>query len=381
MSIGNGGGTSISGSKYDANGQYDLQTIYNGNYAGPFSIDPSYSETERKSGNYIKSSINNHYWYGGLSTFNFQKSDKIVVSGGLDMRYYKGEHYREIYDLLGGDYAIVADDRTQFSSVKREGDKIGYHNDGIVKWAGVFYQIEHKDNFISTFLNISASNSAYKRIDYFRKKDLVLPDTTIREALGTHLYFGEYISDTVTVNGVDYTVNSREAVAASTDWKWIIGLTVKSGSNINLDDRNNIFFKVGYISKAPRFTNIYFYDNSLFRDIKNEEVKAAELGYSYRSSIFSANLNSYYTIWENKPANGGVSILIDDETYRGNMNGMNALHQGVEVDFAYRVLHNLSLEGLVSLGDWRWTSSDTVRFLDDNNNPVIDEEGGGNCSL
>ena len=39
MSIGNGGGTSISGSNYDENGQYDLQTIYNGNYRGPFSID------------------------------------------------------------------------------------------------------------------------------------------------------------------------------------------------------------------------------------------------------------------------------------------------------------------------------------------------------
>ncbi len=375
MSIGNGGGTSISGSNYDPNGQYALQTIYNGNYAGPFSIDPSYSETERKSGNYLKSSINNHYWYGGLSTFNYQKSDKIVISGGLDMRYYKGEHYREIYDLLGGDYAIVADDRTQLSSVKREGDIIGYHNDGIVKWAGVFYQLEHKDNFISTFLNISASNSAYKRIDYFRKKDLVLPDTTIREALGTHLYFGEYISDTVRVNGVDYTVNSREAVAASTDWKWIRGLTVKSGANFNLDDRNNIFFNLGYISKAPRFNNVYYYDNSLFRDIKNEEVKAAEVGYSYRSSKFSANLNTYYTVWENKPANGGVSIMIDDETYRGNINGMDALHQGVEIDFAYRILHNFSLEGLVSLGDWRWTSSDTVRFLDDNKNPVIDEQG------
>ena len=67
------------------------------------------------------------------------------------MRYYKGEHYREIYDLLGGDYAVVADDITQFSSVKREGDKIGYHNDGIVKWVGAFYQLEHKDDFISTF--------------------------------------------------------------------------------------------------------------------------------------------------------------------------------------------------------------------------------------
>ena len=33
-------------------------------------------------------------------------SEEISISGGLDLRTYKGEHYREIYDLLGGDYAI-----------------------------------------------------------------------------------------------------------------------------------------------------------------------------------------------------------------------------------------------------------------------------------
>ena len=106
-----------------------MQTHYNANYAGPFSIDPTYSETERKSGNYLKSSINNHYWYGGLSKFNYQQSDQVEISAGLDMRYYKGEHYREIYDLLGGDYAIDTDDPTQMSSIKRQGDIIGYNND------------------------------------------------------------------------------------------------------------------------------------------------------------------------------------------------------------------------------------------------------------
>ena len=29
--------------------------------------------------------------------------------------------------------------------------------------------------------------------------------------------------------------------------------------------------------------------------------------------------------------------------------------------------------GLFSLGDWRWTSADTVRFYDDNNNPITDD--------
>ena len=31
--------------------------------------------------------------------------------------------------------------------------------------------------------------------------------------------------------------------------------------------------------------------------------------------------------------------------------------------------------GIVSIGNWKWTSSDTVRFLDDNNNPITDDFG------
>ncbi len=372
-SIGHGGGTSISGSNYDGNGQYDLQTIYDGNFAGPFSIDPTYSGTERKSGNYLKSSINNHYWYGGLSTLTYQVTEEISLAGGIDLRYYKGEHYRQIYDLLGGDYAIVNDDATQLSSVKREGDIVGYNNDGIVKWSGVFSQAEYSNGMLSAFLNISGSNSAYKRIDYFRKSDLVLADTIIKEVIGTHPYFGEIVSDTVMYNGKTYTINSEEAQVTSTKWKWLRGYTVKAGANINLDEYNNVFFNMGYISKAPRFQNVFDYDNSEFTAIKNEIVKAMEGGYSYRSSLFSANLNSYYTVWKNKPSKGITYKDQDDNIVKGNINGMNALHKGIEIDLSYKLNHKVSVEGLLSLGDWTWTSADTVRLYDENNNAILDE--------
>ncbi len=381
-SIGNGGGTSSSKNAYDMNGQTDLQNIYNANVgAGLFGIirdlDWVPDSTQYKSGDYLKSSINNHFWYGGLSTLNYQATEDISLSGGIDMRYYKGEHYREVYDLLGGNYAIVEDDATQFSKVKREGDIIGYHNDGIVKWSGVFSQVEYSNGMLSAFFNISASNSAYKRIDYFKKKDLVLPDTTLREVLGTYINYVDgsptYISDTITINGLAYTINSEQAKPASTDWKWIRGYTVKTGLNYNLDEYNNLFFNSGYISKAPRFQNIFDYDNSLFRDIKNEIVKAVEGGYSYRSSIFSANLNTYYTVWENKPSKGITYRDQDDNIIKGNINGMNALHKGIELDLAYKLNQKISLEGLISLGDWIWTSSDTVRLYDENNNPILDQ--------
>ncbi len=387
-SIGNGGGTGLSGNtnNYDNNGQYNLQEAYNINHNN---VDALYSDNENKADTYLRSSINNHYWYGGLTTLNFQKDEETKISGGLDIRYYKGEHYREVYDLLGADYALDDANGLQDSEVKREGDKVGYHNDGIVKWSGLFYQVEHSNGVLSTFCNISASNSAYKRIDYFRKKDLVLDDTTYVEVLGTsvatQLEFDDdgnltgasktMIEDTIWHDGVAYTMHSDEAKFAETDWNWFRGYTVKSGANLNLDEYNNIFFNLGYISKAPRFNNVYYYDNSLFRDIKNEKVKAAELGYSFRSSKLSANINTYYTSWENKPSNGGVTVVVDDVPYRANINGMDALHKGLEMDFAYRVLRNLSVEGLMSIGDWKWASSDTVRFLDDDNNPIFDDLG------
>ena len=387
-SIGHGGGTGLNGNtnNYDTDGQYNLQEAYNANMNN---IDVLYSNTQNKAGTYLRSSINNHFWYGALSTLNYQASDEISLSGGLDMRYYKGQHYREVYDLLGADYAIDEANGMQNSQVKKVGDIVGYHNDGIVKWSGAFSQMEYNNGMLSAFFNISGSNSAYKRIDYFKKKDLVLSDTTYKEALGTSVntvyeydnagnIIGAHktmMEDTIWHNGNFYTRDSEEAKLAETSWKWIKGYTIKTGANVNLDEFNNIFFNIGYISKAPRFNNIYDYSNQLFRDIRNEQVKAVEGGYSYRSSLFSANVNGYYTIWENKPANGGVSVMVDDVLFKANINGMNALHKGVEMDFALKINREFSIEGLLSIGDWRWTSSDTVRFLDDDNNPIVDDFG------
>ena len=388
-SIGNGGGTSIhtNSDNYNGNGQYNLQEVYNSNVS---LLDPNYSPTLNKSTNYLRSSINNHYWYGFLSTMNYDLSDQFVLSGGLDLRYYEGQHYREVYDLVGGNYAIEeGNNLNQSSQIKEVGDIVGYHNDGIVKWSGVFSQLEYTKDNVSAFLNITGSNSAYKRIDYFKKKDLVLEDTTFVEALGTrvstsYIYDEDgviigaeksMVEDTIFYNGNIYTMNSKEARFAETDWKWIRGYTFKTGLNYNIDLSNNVFFNLGYISKAPRFDNVYYYDNSEFRDIKNELVKAIEGGYSFRSSVFSANVNAYYTSWENKPSSGGVSVVIDETTYRANINGMDALHKGLEMDAAFKFNKDISLEGLVSLGNWTWQSADTVRFNDDNNQPIFDDNG------
>lgn len=372
-SLGNGGGTGmtpslVSGS-FNDNRQIDFQSIYDRNsgntresllgFTYDPSIDPLYSSTERKSTQFLRSSINNHRWFGLLSTYNYQANDEYTFSGGLDLRHYTGEHYREVYDLLGGDYYVANDNvaAQDSSAVIRKGDKFAYHNDGLVQWLGMFQQMEYKTGNWSAFVNLSFSTTSYKRIDYFRPLDLVLNDTTLVQALS----FG----DTLLIDGNEYTVNSPEARNTESKWKSIPGYTFKTGLNYNLDEFNNIFINLGYLEKAPKFNNIFDYDNQLFANIRNEEVAAIELGHSYKSNKFSSNLNLYHTQWRNKPQSG-VAVEGDDRIMY-NINGIDALHKGVELDLSFKLSEKISLEFLTSVGDWRWTSGDTIRSYDDNN--------------
>jgi iron complex outermembrane recepter protein len=354
LSIGTGGGTGLQNSTSTLpNGQIDFQSLYDANYNGNFNPD-------RISQGILRTAINNHFWYGLLSTFNYEISDEFTLSGGLDLRSYKGEHYREIYDLLGGNYYIVRPGELNKNedpqAEKKVGDKIGYNNDGIVRWGGLFGQLEYSKDKLTAFINLTISNSGYKRIDYFKPKVLELADTTLRIGYNTQIEH----------NGQTYDRNSPGLEYLESEWEWILGGTAKGGVNYNINENMNAFINLGYLSKAPRFNNVFDFENQLFRDIRNENVKAIEMGYSYYNRKMTLNLNGYYTVWENKPADSPPSYMLDDEVYRVNINGMDALHKGVELEFAYRVFDNLMYEGLLSLGDWQWTSADSARIYDDN---------------
>jgi len=381
LSVGNGGGTRLSASTQliqtgeDA-GQIDFQQIYNNN------LKQNGTPTAGK-GLILTSAINNHYWAGFLSTVDYRMSDRLRLSGGVDARYYVGEHYRIAYDMLGAEYWIdevssaVLRNRTNPENKRYEGDIISYHNDGIVKWGGLFGQAEYKLDKWNFFLNVTAAYTGYQRVDYFRKKDLVIGDTVISEAVGYSRKFnmqeGGFISvpDTFFFEGVAYTVLSPEARHATTPMHWIPGHTIKGGVNYNFTSTSNIFVNFGYLNKAPRFNNVYDFSNRLYRLIENEKVKAAEVGYSYYNRRVTLNLNAYYTVWQNKPADFTPRVTIDDVTYNVNINGVDALHKGVEMELGVRLLSGLISETVVAVGDWTWRSEDSARIVDPNTGDVL----------
>ncbi len=371
VSIGRGGGqryfNSSSSILYDENGQVAWNDIeYNNKWKTLFgntypTIDYAYDSTLLKSSQIISSSVNNHMWVGGISQFDLKVNEKWNVAGGLDYRWYKGDHYTEVVDLLGGDYFINESDLNAPTNMKRVGDKIAredtpYQNDrsGYEQWAGGFGQAEYSHGRWTAFVNFSAVVNGYRGVDYFQKRQLDLGDTVLQIGY----------NDTVIYNGQTYTRNSDGLEYSDTGWKWLAGGTIKAGANLNLTERSNLFLNLGYLNRTPQFSNVVDNNtNTFFREILNEKIYAFELGYGFRSKAISINANGYFTYWENKPFPFGVSVpnpLDPTEFVRANVNGMDALHMGVELDVAWKIHPKLTFELMASYGDWTWQSVETI---------------------
>ena len=373
LSIGQGGGQRYynSGSSiiYDENNQIDWDTIiYSNQYKTLFgttytTADALYDPVKLKSSQILSASMNNHFWVGGLSQFDYEMNEKWKFAGGLDYRYYKGTHYTEIVDLLGGEYFVNESDLNAETSMKVVGDKIARedrpyqnHRDGLVQWAGGFGQAEYSHGRWSAFANASVVSNFYKGIDYFRKRQLTVGDTTLEIGY----------ADTVMYDGQQYTRDSEGLAYNQTAWANKTGFTIKTGANFNVTESSNVFVNVGYLSRTPQFSNVI--DNTrnrIFDTLVNENIIALEAGYGFRSKKVSVNVNAYYTQWKNRPLPFGLSIPDPNdplEYISVNVPGMDALHMGVEVDAAYAINKKLTLEGMLSLGDWTWQSTETVQI-------------------
>ena len=367
-SLGKGGGTRYTNGSNNTSplrdtttGYNDVQTIYNSN---SININNSVSTTQHRSSVYLRSQNNDHNWYGGLSTLTFKINKIFTLTSGIDLRYYKGFHYDKIYNLIGGDYILDYSDKNENpflikNYARYSGDKIVRNFDATVKWGGLFLQGEYKKDKLSAFITMNGGYTGFKRVDYFKKKDIVLPDTILYTAVG--------YADSVLYNGTYYYNHSDEARYASRGFKWFPNYTFKGGANYNLNDHHNVFVNLGYMSVAPKLNNIYDANNREYKDVKNQEIESFEIGYGLKQSTFFANVNLYYTLWKNKPltrSNVGPDLL------SFNINGLNSQYTGIEFDGTYKLVKQLEVEALFSFADWTYTSASTVYLLDGNDIPL-----------
>jgi iron complex outermembrane recepter protein len=375
-SFGNGGGTAldnVNSLRDTIENKYIFDQLYttNSNF-----VDGFYSVTETKSTNFIKSRVNQHKWYGILSTINYKINNNFSSFIGLDLRSYKGIHYNKVYNLLGGDYVVdsysdanlpqptsLTDPNIQLA-MRRIGDKIERNYEGFVKWAGGFGQIEYKKDKFSAFFTTSVSQTQYQRKDYYAPRELALTDTIIKNPFQD--------GDTFLYDGLIYNKNSPEFRTSITEIIKLTGYTFKTGANYNLNRHHNVYVNLGLLKMPPRFDIVFTNTNIAIPEPKMQDVIAFELGYGVTHKKFAANVNTYYTNWKNKPISEFATIRNADGDFVYDA-ALDALHIGVELDFIYKLSKKIEIEGIVSIGDWVNKSSGSF-FLNPLDAPSIIED-------
>lgn len=322
----------------------DTATLDNGQYTTGGDLYNADGSLEEEGGyqtskNILRNSVNNHRWFGLLSTLTQDLSETLKLMVGVDARTYTGEHYREVRNLLGGDIYIesmgnAVDGVGGRSQIRSVGDKIAYDNDGKVSYGGLFGQLEYSQDKLSAFVAVTLSNTWYGKVDRYNY-----------------------------INEADQVAETQTA----------FGYNAKAGANYNINENHNIFVNAGFYSRAPYWDFVFTNRNSNslipVNEIKNEGITAFEVGYGLRNSWIALNLGAYYTLWSDKSYTDGFTDGNGDD-FTAPVLGLKATHSGVELDFEIKANKWLSVLGVASLGDWKWTNDVSAEIFDDFGNPV-----------
>lgn len=359
-SWGRGGGTGNYGAsaRRTAEGRIDFDAIVAAN-------NTANGEGMFGNGTYlIRSSMNNHNWYGLVTNFNHKLTDKLEFNVGADVRTYYGTHYRQVSDFLGlnswTESRTLRDNTHQsvgspvsntvlesigpnpwestFNSLD-ENQRIDYDNSERISYGGVFGQMEYSTNNFSVFFQGAVSSQTHQRFDRYD-------------------YLPEF-EDSEKVDNVGYNV--------------------KGGGSYKINESHVLFVNGGYYSRQPYHDNIYLnFTNQINPLTENEKILGLEAGYGFNSTYFTANLNAYRTSWKDRVKTTsrfteGIELFTTNE-------GVEQLHSGLELDFTVKPFTNFEVRGFASVGNWEYQDKvvTTVRDQDRNVQSVteVDVDGG-----
>lgn len=291
-----------------------------------------------------RGSMNNHAWYGLITNLSYDFTDNFSANIGADVRFYKGDHFRQVIDLYGlsgwsndrPDDGIVTStfDATPWSSLfnfASEDERIAYDNSENINYQGGFGQLEYATDKFSVFFQGAFSNQSYEREDRF---------------------------------GVDDEGNQ---ITTKSDKLSKTGFNLKGGISYTIDEghgAHKIFFNGGYYSRQPYLDNIFdarrnHITELLNPEVDNEIIRSAEAGYFFKVKGFKAHFNAYVTDWSNRTLsssgtsdNGTPDDDTDDFDTTTLQRKVRQYHSGAELDLSYKVTSSLKIKAFVSAGSW-----------------------------
>lgn len=305
----------------------------------------------------------------------------LTVNGGLSYKWNRTEYYKILDDLLGGDYYVnidqfaerdfaayptmIQNDLDYFlkngaAQTLKEGDKYGYDYYAHVRRAEAWASGRF------TFGGLEATVAGRLGYSKFWREGL------LRKGLFPGLddngnpftYEGNVITKYDQIDGRPITSKGES------DKKDFLTGSGKLNLSYFIRGGHRIYADAAYITDAPTFNQAFISPrtrNTIMPDLKTIKTLTADINYAYRNSGYDFRITGFYT--SIKDQTDVMSFYDDSQNSFTNfaMSGIDERHIGVELGFKVPTpVPNLSVQGVLSYGQYIYTSNPTMYQTFDN---------------
>ena len=283
------------------------------------------------------------------SNYQYQANDQWSIDGGLSYQQQQISVYKQVDDLLGGDYYVNVDkfavrdsvgnleaqqnNLDNPSEILREGDRFGYDYESHIQKSRLWLQTRYSARQLDAFVALDLSHTRFWREGNFRTGRF--PDNSV----------------------------GKSATQSFTNYG------VKTGLTYKISGRHYLYANGAYLTRAPFFRNSYVSPRTrdqVLPGLQSETIYGGEAGYLLRSPGVKARVTGYLNRFEDQVR---IIRFYNDFTRAfGNyvLSGSDRRHAGLELALEVKLSPEITLNGVAAIGQYLFANNPTGSIYLDN---------------
>ena len=311
----------------------------------------------------------------------------FTLTGGLNYKWNRTEYYKQIDDLLGGDYyvnidsfaerdyaatpAMVQNDLDYYFShgntaqVLKVGDKYGYDYYANVRKAGLWANGAFDLGAFKANVAVQAGYETFWREGLVRKG--LFPG--LNEDGSELIVDGKVLTTYDPKTGAPITSKGKSDVAQFFTYSAKLGLQYHFGGG------HRVYGNAGYFNDAPTFSQSFISPrtrNTLVPNLETMKTISTDINYQYSNNGYNVRVTGFWT--KIMDQTDMMSFYDDTQNSFTNfaMTGIDQRHMGIELGFKVPLpVEGLSVEGALSWGEYIYTSIPNMTQTVDNSAEII----------
>jgi hypothetical protein len=282
----------------------------------------------------------------------------LDVTGGLDLSWYKGFHFNEVVDLLGGEFWLDIDkyaDQEGTSTYSDESQNDLRNPNRLVR-VGDRYSHDYTAN-VSKYGGFAQAAFTYSKVDFYA---------------AANVSYTEFWRTGNMQNG-RFPDNSF----GDSEKRQFTNYGVKAGVVYKINGRNFITANGEYGTRAPFFRNSYVSVRTrdfTVNNLQSEKILSGDLNYNVRAGKVKGRLSLYYSKFTDQT--WARSFYHEDLRTFVNyvMTGVDKVHAGMELGLEVNITTALVASVVYGRGQFIYDSRPLVTITEDNNAELLAED-------